>query len=593
MKRGVHEIESGEEPEEPRQRAKGEADPQTRMRLQTSENEGNSGHVDTIHYGDEVPADPYERLKRRAAQKEEDRQSTRKDREGAKLQALINDNLVLRNQKEEQILKAWSQLGLLKEYVESLKSLDKLVSNELVDRLKYKGKVRDNFNKLTTANRQEISKRLGEESKHNKEERNKEKEAVLLLSEIVKLRQNEEEVDRRIEKFKQEREAMKIRLQHDETTLKKSQEKEEIQKKLTGLIQSVSEKNTLFSKEYLSVRVLTEQIGRLRPKCRVLGVLVPKENVPNPFQLQAYLRVSKHHRSLSVVQNEKILEPEKHALTDLEQRVGNVEQYAQSVDSYRIFGDVLEKGSTRMISAIPRRPPPKKTAIDFQDIVSLENSEEEDEEAAEIVPQKSQMISEGPSTSGMMEPETRKLSETAKSLAMLLAPDPIKVFNDALVLKKNSRRVAPSVTNSQCRFDMIITNDYVSTFFDNNVVLKLYSELELQLKSILYRNYEKILKRIPFYSEEYRRLLNTDRQRTDLNMHYHTNGVSHDVNAVLHSSLNAPSKINTRIFTKDQFTVEEAEVQKMKFVQSVLPGAGKIGDVSGFIEERNSVGSVD
>lgn len=583
MKRGLHDLIASEDQFVPRQRTKEDPDSETRSRHPVPQNPAGCGTIEELHYSDPASADPYERLRRQAERQEEERQSARKDRESAKLQALIQDSTAARNEREGQIIKAWQQLGLLKEYVESLKGLEKVVRSELVERLKYKGKVRESLQNLSKGARQEISSRLGEEAKIHKEEKRKDQEARLLLNEIIKLKQNEDEIDKRIERFKKEREETRLKLQHDETALRKVQEKEEIQKKLASLVQRVSEKNKLFAKEYLGVRVLNEQVRRLLSGGRLIAVLVPKENVPNPFQLQAYLRVSKHHRSLSVLHNEKILEPEKHALTDLEERVGNVEQYAQSVDSNRILLDVLDKGSSRVVPPPPRRPPVKRTVLDFHDIVSLGSSQEEDQDAAEIVQATVDVPDSG---ANAMEPEVRRLSEPAKNLAILLAPDPIKVFNDALVLKKTTRKAPATNSNSQCRFDTVVTNDYVSTFFDNNVVLKLYSELEITLKSIFYKNFDKILKKLSFYSEEYKRILNADRQKTDFNLHYHTNGEAADVNAQLHLQVHGGAAADARLLTVEDFAVNEAEVQKMKFVSNFLNISSRPNESSGMQDER-------
>ena len=149
-----------------------------------------------------------------------------------------------------------------------------------------------------------------------------------------------------------------------------------------------------------------------------------------------------------------------------------------------------------------------------------EESDEEDEDAPEILHTTIDLAdaagdSPDDGLQGNAVADSKKLTENATRLAEMLAPDPVRVFNDALVLKKNTKRVAQVSTNSICRFDLIITNDYVSTYFDNNVVLKLYSELELFIKGLFYKSFDKVLQKLSFYSEEYKRILNSDRQRTD------------------------------------------------------------------------------
>ena len=607
MKRGVHQVEC--EDELPRHTLRRKADLPGGEDSQASREAGPlpgqpGGYAEFVSYLDNPSlVDPMERIEQNSWRKEQLRQSQRKDRESQNMQAMITEKIGTRKEKEETILKAFQQMSSLKEYVQSLNSLDKLVRDELMERLKYKNKTRDNFQKKTTDMRQEMTKKINEDTATHMQERKKEGEAKNLLNEIIRLQQNEEEVDRRIEKLKQDHEAAKARMQHDESVVRKAQEKEAIKQKLESLVQRVQEKNSLFAKEYLGVRVLNEQVGRLKHQLRVFAVLVPKENVPNPFQLQAYLRVSKHHRSLSVIHNEKILEPEKHTLTDLDERVGNVEMYAQGVDAATILGESVERGVNRQPQVVVRRQPQKKVDLDVNGIVSLENSDEEDEDAPEILHTTIDLAdaagdSPDDGLQGNAVADSKKLTENATRLAEMLAPDPVRVFNDALVLKKNTKRVAQVSTNSICRFDLIITNDYVSTYFDNNVVLKLYSELELFIKGLFYKSFDKVLQKLSFYSEEYKRILNSDRQRTDLNLHYHTEGRLPDVNALLHNKIASRVQIDARVITRDDFTVDDEEVRRLKFTGIALPGISSTrtelgGSVGWEGSDKNSVECFD
>lgn len=532
------------------------------------------GFVSLLPIGEqEVPVSPFERLLQASLRKEADRRAKGKDKEAANLSALIGERVTSRASREADIQAAFHQLTSLKRYVESLAKVDGEARQELIGRLKYKNKVRESFLNQTTGLRDQKTKKLAEESMNHAKEKKNEFEAKQLLNEIIKLKQNLEDVDKRIDNLKRDREEKKAKLQQDELVIRKAQEKEEINKRLENLVQRVAEKNKLFSKEYLSVRVLNEQVSRIKHHARVLAVLVPKENVPNPFQLQPYLKVSKHHRSLTVFANEKIQNPEKYTLSDLDERVGNVEEYAQKVDSMSIVRHVIEKSASRQQAPQTKKPVPKKDEIDFNDIVSLENSEEEDEDAAEII-QTTIEIQEGTNSRlgyrGML-PEGKRLSENAKNLAKFLAPDPVKVFNDALVLKKSGKRMPQANTNTVCRFDAIITNDYLSTYFDNNVTLKLYFELELFIKSLLYKNFDKVLSKISFYSEEYRKILNTERQRENFNLHFHTEEELPDVNALLHSKIQNNSKADVNVIIKDSFTLNEDEVKKTKFINLVHP----------------------
>ena len=531
-----------------------------------------SGHVEILNYNEEGNnREPYERIREASLKKDQDLQSHRKDKQSANLQNLVLERIDARIQREEAIEKAYAQLATLKKHVEELSQADRQARAELIDSIKRKNLLRQKNADKNSELRHEQKKRLSEESKNHNNEKQKEIEAKQLLNEIIKLKQNHEEVGKRIDKLKQDRESHKLKVQKDESAARKAEEKEDIKRRLEGLVLRIAEKNKLFSKEYLSVRVLNEQVSRLKHHARVLAVLVPKENVANPFLLQTYLKVSKQHKNLSVLNNEKILHPEKHALTDLEDRVGNVEMYAQGVDCSEIIEKIIDKGSNKSVVAPLRKSAPRKAEIDFNDIVSLENSEEEDEDAAEIVGTTINLAENQRGVNESVLPAGKKLSENAVHLAKLLAPDPVKVFNDALILKKSTKRQAQPGGQTTCRFDQIIANDYISTYFDNNVAIRLYFELEIFIKSLLYRNFDRVLQKVTFYSDEYRKILNSDGQRSNFNLHYHTEGALPDVNELLHSKVVDNSKANVKVVSVEGFSVSEADIKKAKFINYVLP----------------------
>lgn len=77
-------------------------------------------------------------------------------------------------------------------------------------------------------------------------------------------------------------------------------------------------------------------ITRTNRHARSVAVLVPKIMVQNPFLYEQYLRVSKHHKNLSIINNEKLLDPRSYNLIDVGMRVGNAEQYMKAVDVKRL-----------------------------------------------------------------------------------------------------------------------------------------------------------------------------------------------------------------------------------------------------------------
>jgi hypothetical protein len=79
-------------------------------------------------------------------------------------------------------------------------------------------------------------------------------------------------------------------------------------------------------------RILNEMVNRHQRHAKCIAVLVPKIMVANPFLYEAYLRVSKHHKNLSLINNEKLLDPKSYNLMGLGKRVGNAEQFMREVD---------------------------------------------------------------------------------------------------------------------------------------------------------------------------------------------------------------------------------------------------------------------
>ena len=73
------------------------------------------------------------------------------------------------------------------------------------------------------------------------------------------------------------------------------------------------------------------------------------------------------------------------------------------------------------------------------------------------------------------------------------------------------------------------------------------------------------MQKIGFYSEEYSKLLATDHQRTDLNLHYHQEGIIPDVNALLFNKLSNASLMDAKILTKDVTPATEEGINNLKF----------------------------
>lgn len=60
----------------------------------------------------------------------------------------------------------------------------------------------------------------------------------------------------------------------------------------------------------------------------------------------------------------------------------------------------------------------------------------------------------------------------------------------------------------------------MTSFYDKNIILKLYNSLEYFIKSVFYDRYEQILQTIPYNSKELKVMFGCDRLRADFNLHY-------------------------------------------------------------------------
>lgn len=83
-----------------------------------------------------------------------------------------------------------------------------------------------------------------------------------------------------------------------------------------------------------------------------------------------------------------------------------------------------------------------------------------------------------------------------------------------------NRRQFEKQEDVSCKFDEIITDDYMTSFYDKNIILKLYNSLEYFIKSIFYDRYELILQNIPYNSKEFKVIFGCERIRKDFNLHY-------------------------------------------------------------------------
>jgi hypothetical protein len=83
--------------------------------------------------------------------------------------------------------------------------------------------------------------------------------------------------------------------------------------------------------------------------------------------------------------------------------------------------------------------------------------------------------------------------------------------------REQKRKVRVSNFHIIVKFDNIITNDYMTTYFDTSVVLKLYSDMEFFIKGLLYQNIDAIYKALPPFSEEYDFMFGLKGQKNDFN----------------------------------------------------------------------------
>ena len=124
------------------------------------------------------------------------------------------------------------------------------------------------------------------------------------------------------------------------------------------------------------------------------------------------------------------------------------------------------------------------------------------------------------------------------------------------------------------------------TFYDNNVILKLYAELELFLKNLFYDKVDRILKTVAYDSSQFQYMYNTQRQKTSFNLHYHQKDVL-DVNLQLDAN-NPQFMHNKSLFVKEDHVFDKQKVmgtvQNMGFNKLALSQKPQSG-----VDQKNSI----
>lgn len=372
--------------------------------------------------------------------------------------------------------------------------------------------------------------------------------------------------------------------------------------KLEKLKDKVKNKNIVFYKEYMAKRIISEQLIRHKRNIRILGIVVPEKSIQDPFLYESYMKISRHHRSLTLIENEKILEPEKHSLFDFEDRVGNAEQLINTVKDKALLqesvqesieGLALQKQETMEMDGINpllntlagrggMQGGPKS---DSSDIVSLDDELKLELKEKDKKSNFSLLGALKPQNVGSFEfvyNNNDALTEKAALFTRSLRPKPVKVFNKSLMIRKGKYSKQGKLNLNACKFDAIISRDYMCTFYDNNVVLKLYAELEFFFKNIFYDNIDKIMEEIGYDSPQFELIYNTRYQRTNFNQHYslpEENSTLKDTNLVLGMKSQqegaSPSFFEEGVFLKKDSKFQEAEVRKeledMSFLKHVIP----------------------
>lgn len=482
----------------------------------------------------------------------------------------------------EMVSKTGSYVNLYREYNESLTNLRMMVSSELAEKLKYKNKARDIIcNKIKDVKSLKVRDR--ELGISNIDEQGRQKlESKRILNMIINVKQQEERATKELEKLKAQKAKKEKESKEGNNSL--AQQNQQLKEKLSSTIERIKEKNELFYTEYKQMRIICEQIVRRKRNVRILAVLMPLSYVDNAFLYETYLRLSKNHRSLSIIENQKILEPEKHSLIGLEDRVGNAEEYIQEIDEEALLKKIIAKQTAKLKS--------KKEATTVDELIESEIISLDEEH---------NIIQENGNFSllGALKPNTPQgdfkfsynkdsgCSSKTSEFLKLLSPDPVKVFNNALLLRKLNKKRHDNLTNTACKFDAVITNDFMSTFFDNNVILRFYAEVEFFIKSIYYDSIDRILASISYDSHQFDLIFSTEKQRKDYNLHYHLPNTDKDTNILLSKRTSeSATHLGKNILIREDYEFKESEVRKdlnhMSFVKNTnedikkkLEGEGK------------------
>ena len=478
--------------------------------------------------------------------------------------------------------KVYRYLADLSQHNECLRDYDKGLRKDLKDRLLFKTKMNESYNMKVKELDYVFDHSYGQMRKDiRKSKEISELQAKRALDEIINLKQREDEVAKHIEKLKKEREERLAKANPQKSNDSKQKEAETMQKR----VEKIQVLNNSHFRQLNETKVINEHLSYLKNKQRSYCVLWPKIIVNNPWSFESYLKVSKHHNNLTLMNNEKILAPEKYCVINTQDRVGNVENYIQQTRLDDMIEDSIQKGRD-LFKEIAQN-----CEQDFEDKDGLKNSNENlsiekdilSLDDFQIKPKNLGFEQPVPGKNGQQfmslehnykfeyhNPENSCYSDHSRDFLKQLNPEPVKVFNNMVKLKRMSKNKGKSSNfHMVLKFDNIITDDYMTTFYDMNVVLKLYSDIEFFIKGLLYTNIGEIYKQIPPFSSEYNYVFGQNNQKKDFNLHYHT-----DL-----PECNTNNEAGEQLLQQNGETEEPLEkslkqqIEKMKFTKIELSGS--------------------
>lgn len=416
----------------------------------------------------------------------------------------------------------------LREHNERAKDLNKDLLNKMKDQMMASSNAHLANQKVIEEIRERLSKKSMELESLKGKNDSSFSYSKHIQQEITRIKLAEEEL-------KTKKESLEKKKKELEAAQEKRKEKEEkrgniseIQEAFSDSFKMVKELNEVYFKEYAQIRILQEQIHRAKKGSRVFCCLFPRDlQNKNAFDYEVYMRLSKNQKVLGLNQNRKVMENFKNAQESENQRE-NKPKMSESPSAEENQEDLLEELNEPFEMVLKCSNLASQSSSQWNPMLIEGDSEDKINSEVERSLSPSRFLLKNPF-------ETPKTEENR--LINALTPDPVSLLNSLIqnssgfpqnqIIPSHSRDLRSILPNKAeftssiplsphgpdqkidltCKFDAVLNTGYLVSFFGFPVTRKLFFEVELFIKTGLYKNPNELLKAIPYSSEQWMKLL--------------------------------------------------------------------------------------